>query len=262
MEELNFLEENTLKKKAIIFLHPKNLANWIWSKQLNVFKNYHTIFLDLPNHGKNKNNSKFTVKETVETLKDFILNLKKEEVNLVGIGLGGQIAISLISKYPNLINKTIISGVDVSLKEDKTSYENSIVQVLSDTKEILDNKKEGFLTFAYLRHFGIKKDYYDDLFNTFKNQDYENLKRISFESLNYSLDFNPKNNSKEILLCFGSYDTIWCKSSAHDIKKLYPNTHIMKIDNAVHLWNIRNSKKFNNIILDYLKSHNKSSLKN
>jgi len=253
MNNLNFIEENPEQKKVLIFLHPLNLSLWIWNKQFKEFNNFNNIFIDLPNHGKSNKNFNFEISKTVDILKEFILELNKEEINFVGIGLGGQIAIEFISKYPNLINKVIVSGVQSIDEKSKESYETSIVQILNKTKKILDSKSEDFLALAYLRYYGIGKEYYEYLFKNYLNQDYENLKRISYENLNYSLNKKPKDKSKEILVCFGSYDTIWVKSSVFKIKKIYTNVKPLKIENATHLWNIRKYKLFNKLLKDYFK---------
>ncbi|WP_409199353.1 alpha/beta fold hydrolase [Methanobrevibacter sp. DSM 116169] len=262
MKKINFIEENSNKNKAIIFLHPKNIANWIFDKQFNQFNDYNLIFIDLPNHGDSFNLSNFSISEVTDLLKDFIIKLNKEEVNLIGIDLGGQISLDILSKYPELINKVIISGVELIDEKDKVSYDKSIVNVLDETKAILDSKDDNFLIRAYLRYFGIGKEYIKDISNTFKNQDYENLKKISYESLNYSIDSNPKDPNKDLLVCFGSYDTIWCKSSVYEIKKVFKNAKILKIEKATNLWNVRHFKEFNQLINNYLKSQNTFSLEN
>ena len=247
LNKLSYIEENTEAKKVIIFLHLKNLSSWIWINQTNSFKNYHSIYIDLPSHGDSYFNTDFSISQTTETLKEFIKDLNKEEINLVGIGLGGQVAIEFISKYPDLINKTIISSIEC-VSNFKCDYFN----VLNETKPILDSKKEGFLTLAYLRHYGLPKEFYSDIFKDCENPNYDNLKKISYESMNYSLPKTIKDKNKEIMILYGEYDSIWVKKSSKEIKNKFNNSKILEIKGATQLWNIRKYKMFNKIVSTYL----------
>lgn len=249
---LYYIEEGEKNDEIIIFLHSKNLANWIWDEQLDSFKDYHCIYLNLPNHFKNSKKEVFSIKKASDIIKDFILEHKKTDVNLVGIGLGGQIAIEILSKYPELINKVIVSGVEVRDKNDCKSYKDSIVNVLDETKAILDSKTVGFLTIAYLRHYDLKKSYYKKMFLCCEKGDLENTKRISFESFNYCLNRNPKNSSKEILICYGTKEDRRAKISSKEIKSIYPNSEIVEIERGVHLWNMKKPALFNQIVIDFL----------
>lgn len=248
---LYYDEEGEKNKNIILFLHSKNLANLVFDEQRNFFKKYHCIYLNLPNHYKNPKNSIFTIKKASENIKDFIKPKKKGEINLIGIGLGGQIAIELLSNYPELINKVIISGVETIDNEEWKSKKDSIINILDKTKDILDSKNVEFLTLAYLRYFNMKKSYYKKIFKCFEKESLENTKNISYESFNYRLNLHPKDPSREILICYGTKEDKRCKSSAYDIKSVFMNSIIMEVYKGVHLWNMKKGELFNQIALDY-----------
>ncbi|MDO5850277.1 MAG: hypothetical protein Q4P14_03600, partial [Methanobacteriaceae archaeon] len=176
---LNYFENGDKNNDIIIFLHPKNLSSWIWNNQINHFDDYHCFYINLDNK---------TIKENLEQIGCLIENkLKKEnknhKINLVGIEFGAQIAIELLNKYPNSINKVFLSGIQfnnfkeinlknlkennkqINLKQMKTdNEETNFDEIFAKTKkEYLDKKSERFLTKAYLREFGISKEYYDEM---------------------------------------------------------------------------------------------------
>lgn len=92
------------------------------------------------------------------------------------------------------------------------------------------------------------------MFKSCENPNYNNLKKISYESLNYSLNLKLKDKSKEILILFAEYDTIWVKLSSIAIKNIYKNSKILEIKKTTHLLNIRSFREFNKIAIDYLRN--------
>lgn len=121
MKKLYYIEENPNKKDSILFLHPKFLGNWIFIKQENTFNNYNNLFIDLLGHGKS-DFEEFSFDKCIDYLLDIIKEKnKKGEVHLVGIDLGGQIALRILARYPDLIGKVIISGV-YYIKNSIVSY--------------------------------------------------------------------------------------------------------------------------------------------
>ncbi|MDR3063697.1 MAG: alpha/beta hydrolase [Methanobrevibacter sp.] len=115
-KKIYFEEYGDKSNETIIFLHTKLMGNWIFEKQKEFFLNYHTIFLDIPNHSKSHldGGTEFSIDESTETLKDFIVEHGRNKMaHLVGIDLGGELILNLISIYPDLVLTAIVSGVNL-----------------------------------------------------------------------------------------------------------------------------------------------------
>lgn len=84
------------------------LEEWeLSAKQLNM--HYRVIALDLPGHGlSDKPKIPYTLDQLSVFLKDFIVEMKLEEVNLVGHSLGGSVCLNLVIKFPYLAKKLIL----------------------------------------------------------------------------------------------------------------------------------------------------------
>ncbi len=104
--------------ETILFLHTKLLDKWIWINQRegyeNYFKDYHCIFLDLPNHGDSISEEEFSIDkssvEIYEFINHIIDNKDIENVNIVALGIGGSIAIEILNRNPEIINNLVLSG--------------------------------------------------------------------------------------------------------------------------------------------------------
>ena len=259
-------EEND---ETILFLHTKLLDKWIWIKQRegyeNYFKDYHCIFLDLPNHGDSKSEDDFSIKGASDKIREFIEYLtgaknndNANKVNIVALGLGGPIAIEIADKDPNLIDNLILSGMEIA--DFKESKSDSIVNRLAKTQsEYLNEKPDAFIIKAYLRYFGISKEYFDDVERILERSIKEEEK-IAFESLNYTISDELRNNEEllekeNILIIYGSKEDLNCTKSAIKLKGMFKNGKLAEINKGNHLWNIIDDELFNAIIIDFIKNN-------
>ena len=242
--DLAYEEIGAENDETILFLHTKLLDKWIWTRQKEgyekYFKDYHCIFLDLPHHGESKSEGEFTIKkssqEISEFIKDLISSKKTDNINIVSLGLGSSIAIEILNENPQMI---------VTNRLAKTQSEH------------LNEKPDQFIVKAYLRYFGISKEYYDYM-EMILERSIKEEKEIAYESLNYTL---PKNFSKEILkkenilITFGSKEDLNCTKSAIELKDLFKNGKLIEIRKGNHLWNIIDWELFNTITSDFIKSN-------
>ena len=277
---LNYFENGDITKDIIIFLHPKNLSSWIWNNQIDYFDDYHCFYINLDNR---------TIQENLELIGNFIeTKIKKEnnsnnknsnnilsyKINLVGIEFGGQIAIELLNKYPNIINKVFLSGINfnnykeiISLLERNNEInsieeynEFNLDEIFTKTKkEYLDKKSERFLAKAYLREFGISKEYYEEMKESLDEKELKEQYKIAKDSLNYKLNPNLKDNlnknnfnKNNILISYGTKEDLSTQISAISLKSLLKDVKLIKIEKGLLLWNMSKSELFNKTLREFL----------
>ena len=269
-KNLAYHEMGNENEKIILFLHSKIVSKWIWTKQMEgydkYFKDYHCIFVDLPHHGESQSDGKFSINESSDIIIDFLEDLLKNKenenkirlskpVNIVALGIGASIAIEILNKKPELVNHLILSGLEIA--DRKESKESSIINIIGKTKaEYLNEKPDSFITKAYLRYFGIKKDYYDFMENDLDMR-IQKEKEIAFESLNYTIPNNLNNkilDKKEILLAYGNKEDLNCTYSAIKLKNIFKNARLIEINKGNHLWNLIDSELFNRTIIDFIEN--------
>lgn len=253
-------EEND---ETILFLHTKLLDKWIWIRQRegyeSYFKGHHCIFLDLPHHGDSKSEGEFTIKESSKEIEEFIKNLinlkNTNKINIVALGIGSSIAIEILNRNPQIIDNLILSGPEIS--DFKEKEQESIINRLAKTQsEYLNEKPDMFIVKAYLRYYGISKEYYNHMERILEKSIKEE-REIAFESLNYTLpkDFSKEALKKEnILIIYGSKEDLDCTKSAIKLKSIFENGRLIEINRGNHLWNIIDHELFNTITSDFINS--------
>ena len=242
------------------------LDKWIWIKQregyANYFKDYHCIFLDLPNHGDSISEEEFSIDkssvEIYEFINHIIDNKDIENVNIVALGIGGSIAIGILNRNPDMINNLVLSGPEIA--DHKESESDSVVNGLAKAQsEYLNEKSDIFITKAYLRYFGIGKEHYNEI-ERILNISIKEERKIAFESLNYTIPESLKANrdiveKDNILIIYGTKEDLNCTKSAIDLKNTFANARLVEIVKGNHLWNIIDPDLFNTIISDFIRDH-------
>ncbi|KZX11517.1 alpha/beta fold hydrolase [Methanobrevibacter curvatus] len=289
-KKIYFEEYGDKSNETIIFLHNKLMGSWIFEKQKKFFLNYHTIFLDIPNHSKSNLDwgTEFSIDESTELLKDFIVEHGRNKMaHLVGIDLGGELILNLISIYPDLVLTAIVSGVnlyfsnyndliDYANLKDYNEYNNlkgcndhnglrdyndflkihkkkKLQKTLDFSKiEYLDKKDSNFLVRGYLAEFGISKRYFFQIKESIKKLSNKDISNISNETFNFTI--NDKHSFKNLLILFGTKEYPKIFKSAKKIKNHFPNSKVYSVYRAIHLWNLINPKWFNEVVLDFIEN--------
>jgi len=98
---------------AIVFLHGLGVSSWMWTEQVAALNpDYHCLAIDLPGNGE-------SYCETWQSLADSAAQvaaiIRAQAVNgkahVVGLSLGGYVAIKLLADHPDVVETVIVSGV-------------------------------------------------------------------------------------------------------------------------------------------------------
>lgn len=95
---------------SILFIHGGSLNQGMWAQQIEVLKNEFDVHaLDLPGHGKNINKP-FTLESAIDEVDKYITSKIEGRAIIVGVSLGGYVAIAYAYKHPENVSKLILSG--------------------------------------------------------------------------------------------------------------------------------------------------------
>ena len=130
--EINYLLEGS-GENTIVFIHGLSDNLYYWQRlSFELSKNYKVLSYDLRGHGSSPY-APFTMDELADDLHDLLLSLDIAKASLVGLSLGGNVALLFALKYPKMVEKLVIMSsfnqVDDNLRlkfeEFKTAIEKS-----------------------------------------------------------------------------------------------------------------------------------------
>ena len=120
--------------KPVLFLHGNG-------EDLNIFDSltdalsdkFTTYSIDSRNHGESSQTDLYSYEVMADDIYSFILHLTLDQVSIVGFSDGAIIALLLAQKYPEIISKMVLAGVNIKpesfhkeiLEELRVGYENT-----------------------------------------------------------------------------------------------------------------------------------------
>jgi pimeloyl-ACP methyl ester carboxylesterase len=244
--DLYFKETGKNNPETIVFLHGGTLGGWMWDKQLEAFKDYHCLVPDLPEHGKSNEIKPFTINNAANE----IMNLIRErahggKAHVVGISLGAQIALEMLSKSPEIMDHVLISGTLVR----RIPATNFLLKLLDYTiKSYMSIKDTDFLIKANIRSYNFPKEYFKTLKEATKSISSDSLTRILHENMLFKIPEGLEKVNNPVLIIAGGKEYGIIKESAKDLNEVLINSQYFMATNMVHGWNLTEPEFFNSVL--------------
>ena len=254
--DLYFKEKGLGNAETIIFLHGGAMAGWMWDDQLKAFNDYHCIVPDLPEHGLSSDVKPFTIGNSAEIILDLIHeHTINGNANLVGMSLGAQIIVQILSKAPKLVDHAFISGTMIR----SSSHSETFLKLLNYAIKVYKPVKDtDFFINANMRTYNMPKNLFDKFKESTLHVNDDSLDRILTESMLFKLPNGLEKVKAPVLVMTGEKDYKIIKESANDLITSLPTSIGYMAPKLGHTWNLEDSKLFNWVLRRWI---NNESLK-
>jgi pimeloyl-ACP methyl ester carboxylesterase len=112
--KVHYLEEG--KGASLVFLHGVGAQAGLWSPVIGKFGGrFHTISFDLRGHGGSICNGAISVDAIVQDILEALHKLEIRQFHLVGVSLGGAVALRIASARAHKVKSLTLSGIGVTL---------------------------------------------------------------------------------------------------------------------------------------------------
>ncbi len=137
INDINLFYEIEGQGEPVLFLHGLGSSTVDWEYQIPYFaKDYQTITVDIRGHGQSdKPSGAYSIALFADDISKFIKSsaISANKVNIVGISMGGMLALQVAASYPELVKSIVVvnSLADFTLKNlsDKYQYFKRILIV-------------------------------------------------------------------------------------------------------------------------------------
>lgn len=100
--------------ETIVFLHGGTVAAWSWQPQVAGLPGRHLLTPDLPGFGARSAEDWHSVEDTADDVAAIIAEHAHEgRAHLVGLSLGGLVAVQVMNRHPEVLRSCLVSGVPV-----------------------------------------------------------------------------------------------------------------------------------------------------
>jgi pimeloyl-ACP methyl ester carboxylesterase len=213
---------------SIVFLHGGGLPGWTWEPVLGLLPEYRCLVPDLPSHGGSRDHPWESLSATAELIAALIRERAPGgRSHLVGVSLGGQLALRMLATDPALIDRAIVSGTSVRPMPAAGPL-SWFVRVS------LPWSRGEWMARANLRSIGIPKAYLAQYRQTLDETDPVQLGRVVGDSLRFrSL---PIANGADLLVVAGRKEPGTIYRSARDLASTIPGVTRRMAPTGGHAW--------------------------
>ncbi|HQF42781.1 MAG TPA: alpha/beta hydrolase [Ignavibacteriaceae bacterium] len=265
--DIAYIDEGN-SSDVLIFIHGLGSYLKAWDRNIPVLKDYfRCIALDLPGYGKSsKQLHNGSVKFYREFLNEFIKALGLKNIVLVGHSMGGQIALSFVINFPDVIKKLILiapAGFETFNSTDVDELKDIISPELTynaSNEQIRINYKANFFQMPI-----EAEEMISDRIAIKKDEEFYNHCQIVSNSLSGLLTEPVFNRLKEIniptLIFFGKNDLlipnrIHYKATTEEIALLgalqIKNSKLLLIENCGHFLQYEIPDIFNSGVVNFI----------
>lgn len=239
--------------EVVVFLHSGFTDLRLWDDQFDFLEKYFKVIrYDVRGFGKSDRPSEpFS---HFEDLKELFNYLGIEKAHLVGVSMGGSIAIDFTLQYPELVQCLVLSGSSLNgykLNADETAKQMSLAGMsIAKKDENLIQSVEFMLDNPIWRQSNWKahQRLKDMFMSTSLEWALEDIEIIANPPASERLS----EISKETLLVIGSEDSQPIKEVIKVLELGITNAKKVQIEGTGHLPNLDKPDEFNKIILEFL----------
>lgn len=233
--------------KLLLFLHGIGTASWGWWQQVEAFKNHYQLLLvDLPGHGESVDISWENMDLTIDLVADIIPEGKK--AHLIGVSLGGHVALDLTKKYPQKVGSTYISGITTKpmgpkvFKELLPLYLRQISKLQNDEKKLQ----------RYFDQMGIPKDKTAKFIEEYQKVSLETYRAILNELYCFTMDMSYQKIKTPIMFVACEFEERGIRQTLDYAPSIILQAKTTLIKDARHQWPLQNPAIFNQEVKKWL----------
>ena len=105
-------EAGSPNEPSIVFLHGIGTSGWMWERQVAALAGFHCLTVDLPGHGKSNQVPWVSLADTAGQVAALIrARATAAQAHVVGLSLGGYVALALLDRHAGVLDRVVISGV-------------------------------------------------------------------------------------------------------------------------------------------------------
>ena len=222
---------------SLVFLHGLWVSSAMWQPQIERLSNdYHCLAPDLPEHGKSTDIGLLTLQNTSQLVANLIRERTADgRAHIVGLSLGGLVALGLLRDRPKVIDHMLVSGCGT------TARLGPVIAALSKLgKPLLHLLKPATLMSFALRQAKIPQPYLSLLQEDLRRLKPEAIIHFADEFMKLKL---PQGVTTPILVTVGQKEDFTMKRAVRELGRELPAQALIALG-VGHLWNLEAPELF------------------
>lgn len=215
---------------TIIFLHGGGASGWLWEAPTTQLSDYHCLVVDMPEHGQSIDEKPFSIEDTAARIAGIIRShVRGGKAHVVGLSLGAQTIVKLLSMAPEVVDHAVISGTLV--RPLPGAWMLGAVGAM-----YMPFRNMEFLVKANMKSLGVPEKYLEQFREDTRLLTTESFVHITGENMKFKLPAGLDRVTAPVLVLVGEKEQGIMRQSAHDLLKALPNAQGRIAPKVGHNW--------------------------
>jgi pimeloyl-ACP methyl ester carboxylesterase len=224
---------------AIVFLHGVAASGWMWWQQLPAFADHHCLNVDLPGHGRSRSLAWVSLADTAARVAALVRDRTRSgTAHVVGLSLGGHVALELLERHRDVVDHAVISGVTA----EPWSRRWLLTPQLWLTTTMLRSRR---LVAAQARALGLPPHAQVAFADNVRLMDPATYRRIGAEVAGYRVPPSLAAVDRPTLVLAGGKESDSIRRAVRVVPALMPAAAGRVVPGVGHGWNVEAPEEFN-----------------
>ena len=227
---------------TIVFLHGVGTSGWMWKLQTDALSDFHCIAVDLPGHAKSNQIPWVSFEDTAAQIATLIqARATNQRAHIVGLSLGGYIALVMLANTPQVVDRVVASGVTSEPMPNRSLLPLQLF-VLN-----LIWKRRWFAN-MHARSSNLPEEMKADLATNMQAMSMDAYRKIAREAAYFSTPRTLAHVDNPTLVVAGGAESEIIKQAVADIGQMMPNAEGRLAPGLGHGWNVENPDLFSAMV--------------
>ena len=229
---------------AILFLHGSPLSGRMWAPQMESLVDFHCLAPDLPGHGMSAALGNMAVDDIVQSLAALIQERAASgRAHVVGHSYGGVIAQALISAFPDVVDRVVLSGTSAPL-DPRMQY--MMAWYIRINQVFMQLMKPATLARLLAWQYDIPEAYSSTMMEEIAKVSPKTMARILLKT--YTDIRTPTGTAHPVLVAVGEKETSFARIMAHRLVRMMPASKGVVVPGMGHVWNLESPDLFTGVV--------------
>jgi pimeloyl-ACP methyl ester carboxylesterase len=235
-------ESGTAGAPTIVFLHGVGASGWMWKPQTAALADFHLLTIDLPGHGKSNGVEWVSAADTTAQIAEIIrTRAAAGRAHVVGLSLGGYIALTLVEHYAEVVDRVVVSGITISPMPGK-AWLNAQVWFMANVMQ-----RRWFATMqakALPLNSAMQADFVENLMK----MSAQAYRRIVEEMVDYAVPDVLHQRDTPTLVVAGSRESAVIRQAVAGLPQMMPHARGCFAPGVRHGWNVEAPQLFSAMV--------------
>lgn len=225
MSELFLRSSGAKDAPLIVFLHGGGVGGWMWQPVMAHLPQFRCLAPDMPEQGQSQSVKPFSIEGAADLIADLIREQSPNgRAHVVGLSAGAQVAVALLSRAPQVVERAVISSallrpLPLAGSTGRWLYKASYYAGMAGPLKQWD----GWIKLNMRYAAGIPDSYFDEFKADFQRTTADGLANLLFSSMRFRLPQGLDQVQVPALVTVGEKEYPQMRLSAQELVKALPN---------------------------------------